>query len=307
MTAAQVLPTLKPALPPPPDVVPGWTLVRVSGYGFLGFWIVCGIGLVSLLYNGFDPDFYARYGPKYLNGLIVTLQIVFLSIVIGSVLSLPAAAGRMSDNPLAAMPAFAFVYFFRGTPLIAQTFLIYYGAGSFREPLEAAHLWWFFIDPFNCVIFTFSLNTAAYQAEILRGAIQNVSKGQWEAARSMGLSKFAIYRNIVLPQAMIVALRPYGNEIVLMIKGSAIVSIVSVFDLMGVTRRGFSRTFDFETYIWAAILYLILVELLRRLWARLETRLTRHLVRATQSTAKDGPADGGDETAIEEPVVTARI
>ena len=123
----------------------------------------------------------------------------------------------------------------------------------------------------------------------------------------MGLSKFAIYRNIVLPQAMIVALRPYGNEIVLMIKGSAIASIVTVFDLMGETRRAFSRTFDFETYIWAAIFYLILVELLRRLWARLEVRLTRHLVRATQSAAKDGPADGGDETAIEEPVVTARI
>ena len=220
MTAAQVMATPKPALPPPPPLLPGWTLARVSGFGFLGFWVACGVGLVFLLYDGFDPEFYARYGPKFLNGLIVTLQIVFLSLLIGSVLSLPAAAGRMSRNPLAAVPAFAFVYFFRGTPLIAQTFLIYYGAGSFREPLEVAGLWWFFRDPFFCVIFTFSLNTAAYQAEILRGAIQNVDKGQWEAGRSMGLSKYAIYRNIVLPQAMIVALRPYGNEIVLMIKGS---------------------------------------------------------------------------------------
>jgi polar amino acid transport system permease protein len=307
MTTAQFATTLKPALPPPPELAPGWTLARVSGYAFLGLWLAGGIGLILMLYNGFDPEFYARYGPKFLNGLIVTLQIVFLSLLIGSVLSLPAAVGRMSENPLAGVPAFAFVYFFRGTPLIAQTFLVYYGAGSFRDSLDAVGLWWFFRDPFYCVIFTFSLNTAAYQAEILRGAIQNVSKGQWEAARSMGLSKLAIYRNIVLPQAMIVALRPYGNEIVLMIKGSAIASIVTVFDLMGETRRAFSRTFDFETYIWAAIFYLILVELLRRLWARLETRLTRHLVRTTQSAGKDRPADEPEATAIEDPVVTARI
>ncbi len=307
MTAAYVMTELKPAQPPPPDVAPGWTLARVSGHVFVCLWLAGGIGLVLMLFNGFDPEFYARYGPKFFNGLIVTLQIVFLSLLIGSVISLPAAAGRMSENPLAAAPAFAFVYFFRGTPLIAQTFLVYYGAGTFRDSLEAVGLWWFFRDPFYCVIFTFSLNTAAYQAEILRGAIQNVGKGQWEAGMSMGLSKFAIYRNIVLPQAMIVALRPYGNEILLMIKGSAIASIVTVFDLMGETRRAFSRTFDFETYIWAAIFYLVLVELLRRLWARLETRLTRHLVRATQSTTGDNLTDDTEAAAIEERVVTARV
>ncbi len=91
-----------------------------------------------------------------------------------------------------------------------------------------------------------------------------------------------------------------------MIKGSAIASIVTVFDLMGETRRAFSRTFDFETYIWAAILYLILVELLRRVWARLETRLTRHLVRITADSGKDRPAGETEAAVIEEPVVTAR-
>ncbi|TDI58643.1 MAG: ABC transporter permease [Alphaproteobacteria bacterium] len=304
MTNAQVMTAPKPALPPPPPEPRGWTVARIAGYGFLGFWLAGGVGLVFLLYDGFEPEFYARYAPKFLGGLLVTLEIVFLSVLIGSVLSLPAAAGRMSKNPLAAVPAFAFVYFFRGTPLIAQTFLVYYGAGIFRDSLEAANLWWFFRDPFYCVLFTFSLNTAAYQAEILRGAIGNVDKGQWEAGKAMGLSKFAIYRNIILPQAMIVALRPYGNEIVLMIKGSAIASIVTVFDLMGETRRAFSRTFDFETYIWAAIFYLILVELLRRLWARLEIRLTRHLVRIAPSTAKNRPAIDSEAAAIDKPVVT---
>ena len=93
------------------------------------------------------------------------------------------------------------------------------------------------------------------------------------------MSSYAIYRKIILPQALIVALRPYGNEVILMIKGSAIASIITVFDLMGETRRAFSRTFDFQLYIWAAITYLIIVEAVRRIWDRIEIRLTRHLKR----------------------------
>ena len=104
-------------------------------------------------------------------------------------------------------------------------------------------------------------------------------RGQWEGSHALGLSRLTTFRKIVLPQAMIVALRPYGNEIILMIKGSAIVAIVTVFDLMGETRRAFSRTFDFQTYIWAAIIYLLIVETLRNVWNWLEKRLTRHLVR----------------------------
>jgi polar amino acid transport system permease protein len=158
-------------------------------------------------------------------------------------------------------------------------FLIYYGLGSFRPQLEAVGLWTFFRDAWNCALFAFTLNTAAYQAEILRGAIDSVPRGQHEGAAALGLSKATTFRKIILPQAMMVALRPYGNEIILMIKGSAIVSIVTVFDLMGETRRAFSRTFDFQTYIWAAIIYLLIVECLRNVWAVMERRLTRHLNR----------------------------
>ena len=125
----------------------------------------------------------------------------------------------------------------------------------------------------------FTLNTAAYQAEILRGAIENVHKDQTEAGEALGLSKLIIFWKIILPQALITALRPYGNEIILMIKGSAIASLVTVFDLMGETRRAYSRSFDFQTYVWAAILYLSVVESLRRLWDRFEAYLTRHLER----------------------------
>jgi polar amino acid transport system permease protein len=273
-----------PAAPPRP-----WTRARIAGHILMGIWIAAGVALVAHLVFGYDAEFYARYAPKFVQGTIVTLEIVTLSVLIGVVLSLPAAMGRLSANPLASAPAFAYVYFFRGTPLIAQTFLVYYGAGTFRAELEAIGLWWFFRDAFNCVVFTFALNTAAYQAEILAGAIRNVPRGQREAAVALGLHKWVVFHKVILPQALIVALRPYGNEIVLMIKGSAVASIVTVFDLMGETRRAYSRSFDFETYIWAAIIYLIMVEVLRRVWDRLEARLTRHLVR-TAPVKKAAPA-----------------
>jgi polar amino acid transport system permease protein len=145
--------------------------------------------------------------------------------------------------------------------------------------LEAIGLWGFFREAWYCAVFAFALNTAAYQAEILRGAIESVGKGQWEAASALGLSKLQTLYKIILPQALIVALRPYGNEIILMIKGSAIVAIITVYDLMGETRRAFSRTFDFQTYLWAALLYLSLVEALRHTVDWVERRITRHLHR----------------------------
>jgi len=226
-------------------------------------------------------DVLLRYGPRLLDGLLTTLEIVALAIVVGAVLSLPVALARLSPNRVLNGAAISYTTFFRGTPLLAQTFLVYYGAGSFRPFLQDVGLWWFFRDAFNCVVLTFALNTAAYQAEILRGAISGLAKGQFEAAKALGLGPVVTMRKVILPQALIVALRPYGNEIILMIKGSAVASVVTVFDLMGATRLAFSRTFDFSIYIYAAVLYLALVEILRRVWNVLERRLTRHLKPAT--------------------------
>ena len=175
--------------------------------------------------------------------------------------------------------AYAYVYFFRGTPLLAQTFLVYYGLGSFRAELEAVGLWSFFRDAWYCGVFAFSLNTAAYQAEILRGAIESVPRGQWEGAESLGLHRLQTLWKVILPQAMIVGLRPYGNEFILMIKASAIVAIITVYDLMGETRRAYAQTFDFQTYIWAGLIYLSIVETLRHFVDWVERRITIHLKR----------------------------
>ena len=269
------LPAEAPPAPPPRR----WSRERIVGHVLLGAWALAGIGLAAFPLLRWDPELFARWAPAYLSGLWVTLILVVVSILLGAVLSVPIAYGRMSRNKVASALAFAYVYFFRGTPLLAQAFLIYYGLGSFRPQLEALGLWSFFREAWYCAILAFTLNTAAYQAEILRGAIQSVPRGQWEGAASLGLHKLQTMWTVILPQAMIVALRPYGNEIILMIKGSAIVAIITVPDLMGQTRLAYSRTFDFQTYLWAALLYLALVESLRRIIDLVERVLTRHLKR----------------------------
>lgn len=265
---------------PPPGQAVRWTKRRIAGYVLIGLWAAIALLIVWNFIATYDPEFVGKYAPRMLAGLGTTLQIVGISIVLGAALSIPIAAARLSKNPIIGAFAYGYVYFFRGTPLLAQVFLLYYGAGQFRPLLEDIGLWWFFREAVNCAIFAFTLNTSAYQAEIYRGAIQSVPSGQWDGAKSLGLSKIVMFFKVILPQAMIIALRPLGNEIILMLKGSAIASVITVFDLMGETRLAFSRSFDFQVYIWAALLYLAIVELLRRIWDFLEARLTRHLRRA---------------------------
>lgn len=218
-----------------------------------------------------------RYGDRMLDGLLTTVELVGLSLLLGGLLAIPIAIARTSRNPLFNGTSFGFIYFFRGTPLIAQVFLVYYGAGQFSEELREWGLWWFFKDAFNCAALTFSLNTAAYQAEILRGGIQAVPFGQVEAAKACGMSPVKIYRRVILPQAARIALRPYGNEVILMLKGSAIASVITVYDLMGTADLAARRTFSFEPYLWAAVMYLMLTETVRRVWDAMEKRLNRHL------------------------------
>ncbi|MCV0424611.1 MAG: ABC transporter permease [Roseibium sp.] len=267
------------SLPRPPSPPRTWSNTRILGHVLMALWIISGVSLVFYLGSNVASPFVQKYWPKYIEGFLVTLQIVGVSLLLGALLSVPIAMARGSRWKIFSWPAYGYVYFFRGTPLLAQTFLIYYGAGTFRPELEAVGLWGFFRDAWFCVIFAFSLNTAAYQAEILRGAVLNVSRGQWEGAAALGISKPVTFFKVILPQALMVALRPYGNEIILMIKGSAIASIITIYDLMGETRRAYSRSYDFQAYIWAAVAYLLIVETLRRVWDKIEARLTRHLKR----------------------------
>lgn len=214
---------------------------------------------------------------NYTHGLMITVFLTIGSFILGLIVSLPIAYMRMSCNILSRAAAYVYVYVFRGTPLIAQMFIIYYGLSSFSGVLREAGIWFIFSNALNCALIALSLNTAAYQAEILRGAIMSVPKGQWEGAESLGLSRLCKMRTVILPQALALALRPYGNEFILLMKGSAIASIITIYDLMGMTRLIYSRTFDFQAYIWAAIIYIGIIKVVQQVIEGINNRIVSHL------------------------------
>ena len=218
-----------------------------------------------------------RYGCRMAEGLWITLKLVGISSSLGFVLAFALALLRLRGPAPIRYAVAGYTTFFRGTPLLCQLFLIYYGLGTFRIFWQDVGLWWFFREPFYCALLTFVINTAAYQAEILRGAIQSIPRGQFEGALALGLHRWSSLRHVILPQAMILALRPLGNELIVMIKSSALASLVTLYDLMGATRLAFSRSFDLSIYLYAALIYLVMVEIIRRVWDRLELRLTRHM------------------------------
>jgi polar amino acid transport system permease protein len=219
-----------------------------------------------------------NYGCRMAAGLGITLQLVVISVSLGCIIGLGLALVRLYGPRWAGVMVGSYTTFFRGTPLLCQLFLVYYGLGQLRPFWQDVGLWWLFREPFYCALFTFTINTAAYQAEVFRGAIQSICRGQFEGALALGLLRWAALRHVILPQAMIVALRPLGNELIVMIKSSSVASLVTLFDLMGATRLAFSRSFDLSIYLYAAILYLAMVEIIRRLWDLMEKRLTRHVV-----------------------------
>jgi polar amino acid transport system permease protein len=241
----------------------------------LGAWL----GLQALLGGdgGLDAGDLAAGAPLLLKGLGLTLRITVLSLLLGAALGAVLVAGLLAhSHPLRAATV-AGCTALRGTPLLALLYLVYYGAGEMHRPLQALHLWWFFRDPLNCVILAFTLNTAAYQARILHGAIVNLPREQTHAAFALGLPARVTVLRVLLPQALLTALRPLGNEVTKMTKASAVASLVTVLDLLGTAKYLYSQSFDFGFYILAAVLYVILVGAIRLALDLIERRLSRHL------------------------------
>jgi polar amino acid transport system permease protein len=219
---------------------------------------------------------FEKFGPRMADGFAVTLELALGSVLLALLFSVPAGLGRVFAGKPIGAALFAYTYVFRGTPLLAQLFLIYYGSAQLQTSLSAAGLWWLFRDPFYCSLLTFTLNTAAYQTEIFAGAIRAVPHGQIEAARAAAMPPLLAARRIILPQAAGLALRPFGNELILMVKASALASVVTVYDLLATAKMAFQRTYDFQAYIAAALIYVLTVEIIRRLWNALDKRLNRH-------------------------------
>ena len=220
-----------------------------------------------------------QYWPRLLDGTLMTIKLTLLGALIAGMVSPFFALIRVQASPLAQAPLRLYISFMRGTPILAQLFLIFYGSGQFRPILQEWGLWSFFRDPFNCALLAFALNSTAYQTEILRGGIMGVPQGEIEAANAIGMSRFKTLQRVVFPHAYRIAWPALGNEVILLMKASALASIVTVFDLMGRTRQIFSRSFDFSVYLWAALIYLCITAIFVLVWRQAERRLSRHIER----------------------------
>lgn len=216
--------------------------------------------------------------PRYLHGALLTIELAALSCAVGFIVAIPVALMRLSPRKTLYAISTGYVFFFRGTPLLAQIFLIYYGSGQFRAYLDAIGLWTFFREPWFCALLTLTLNTAAYTSEILRGAIQSIPKGEIEAAIALGIKPIQRLRLVILPRAIGLAWPAYANEVVYQIQATSLVSIITVMDITGVARVIGSRDFSFyEAFGLAAVMYLILVYGFIFIARRVESRLHAHL------------------------------
>ena len=215
--------------------------------------------------------------PRMLGGAWVTLQLVTLALALGFVLAVLLALMRLSASRIASGLAYGYTFVFRGTPLLVQMFIIYYGTAQF-EWVRDSILWPILREPFWCAILALTLNTAAYTSEIIRGGIQSVPLGQIEAARACGMPPALLFRRITFPVALRQALPAYGNEIILMVKGSSLASVITIMEITGISRQIISRTFALgEIFLIACAIYLTIN--FAAAWAikRLEWRLTPYL------------------------------
>lgn len=203
-------------------------------------------------------DVIVQYLPRLLDGALLTLQLVGVSVVAGLILALPMGVARASQNLYVRALPYAYIFFFRGTPLLVQLFLVYYGMAQF-EVVRKSALWPYLRDPYWCAIITMTLHTAAYIAEIIRGAIQAVPPGEVEAARALGMSRAQTMLHIILPRAMRIGLPAYSNEVILMLKASALASTITLVELTGAARTVIARTYlPVEFFFAAGVIYLII-------------------------------------------------
>ncbi len=214
---------------------------------------------------------------KYFGGLGVTLQLVAFALIFGLILAVPIGLARTSKNPAIWGPAWAYIYFFRGTPLLVQIYMIYFGTGQF-EFIRESFLWPFFSEAYFCALFAFTLNTAGYTAEIVRGSVEATPHGEVEAAKACGMSKPLMYRRVILPSAFRRALPAYSNEVIFMLHGSSIASLITIADITGVAREVYSTHYSpFEAFIMAGLFYMALTFIIVGAFKRLERHWHAHL------------------------------
>ena len=209
-----------------------------------------------------------------LPGIPLTLKLAASAVLCGVLLSALLAAMRLSGNRVVDGIARLYILVFRGTPLLVQLFIIYYGLGQFPG-LRSSFLWPYLREAYWCALLALTLNTAAYAAEIIRGGVLSVAANQIEAARAFGMSPFTAYRRIIIPQALRPMLPGYGNEVILMVKATALASTVTLMEVTGIAARLISETYrSVEVFLCAGAIYLAINFLIARLFRALETFMT---------------------------------
>lgn len=206
-----------------------------------------------------DFDAIPTYLDDLMNGLWVTLALTGLTMFFGILIAVPIALARNSDNPILKSVGILWIFFFRGPPALVLLYLLYYGTAEF-EWVRQSIFWSLVSEPFTCAVTAMTLNSSGYVAEILRGAFSAVPRGEVEAAVASGFTRRYTFCDIVAPHAARIALRAYGNEIIFVLKGTSIASLVTVIELTGMSRHIYSLTYDpFTPAVAAAIIYVIVI------------------------------------------------
>ena len=219
-----------------------------------------------------DLDLVLNSFPKLLSASIITLKLLSVSLVLGLCIGLFFAVLRIKNNFLLGKLAYGYSYIFRGTPLLVQIFIIYYGFGQV-EFIRQSFMWVILKEPYWCAIIAFALNTGAYTSEILRSAFQTIKPGFIEAGKSLGINNKIIFYKIQIPIAIRQSLPAYGNEIILMLKGTSLASTVTLMDLTGVAKYIISTTFKpIEVFIVAGSIYLLITFVIHNLIKFLERK-----------------------------------
>lgn len=227
----------------------------------------------------FDPYYMLTVVmPQLIAAVPLTLFLTFASSIIGNLLAVPVAVARLSPNPLLALPARSFIFTMRGTPLLIQLFFIYYGLSELI-PREVIREHAFLRDGVWYALFAFSINTAGYTGEILRGAIMAVPHGEIEAARAFGMNRRQVFFRITLPRAVRICLPAMSTETVLLLKATSIASLVTVYEVMGTATTIRVDTYRvYDTLIGAGIVYFVIVYGMTRILNWLERRLNKDRV-----------------------------
>ena len=212
-----------------------------------------------------------------LKGFDETISLVLISLSIGFFISIFFAIARISSIRLLSQSIYYYIFIIRGTPLLVQIYLIYFGLGSIKAIRESI-FWLVLKEPFWCGIIALVLNTVAYTTEIIRGGIQSVTKTQIEGCKALGMNKLVMYRKIVLPVAFRQAFPAYGNEMILMVKATSLVSLTTYMEITGLARNIMAKTFaPIEAFIAAGSIYLFINFIIVQLIKFLEWKYNPHL------------------------------